>query len=71
MLGESGPERLRCSRRGCEADATREIVWRNPRIHAEDREKIWLSCPEHEQFFLQYLGQRDFPVHSRARGVTS
>lgn len=65
MLGDVGPDHLRCSRKGCERDATSEIVWRNPKIHPENREKIWLSCVDHEQFFLDYLGSRSFPVSSR------
>nr|WP_104914283.1 hypothetical protein [Pontimonas salivibrio] len=56
---------MRCSRRECEQSAAHEIVWRNPKIHAEDREKIWLSCAEHETFFVEYLASRSFPVSSR------
>lgn len=65
MLGDLGPDQLRCSRKGCEQDASWQIVWRNPKIHTEDREKIWLSCGDHQQFFLDYLGSRSFPVSSR------
>ena len=65
MLGDVGPEQLRCSRKGCQRDAHCQIVWRNPKIHPDDREKIWLSCADHEQFFLDYLGSRSFPVASR------
>ena len=65
MLGDIGPDSLRCSRRGCENSAASEIVWRNPKIHSEDREKIWLACADHQQFFLDYLSSRSFPVSAR------
>lgn len=64
MLGVSGPIRPICSKKDCQVDASRSIVWRNPKIHDESREKVWLSCDEHEPFFLDYLGARDFPVRS-------
>ncbi|WP_243225782.1 hypothetical protein [Microbacterium sp. CIAB417] len=60
---------LECSRAGCRSAATHRIVWRNPRIHAADREKIWLACDEHLVFLSDYLRARDFPVSVRA-GVT-
>lgn len=64
MLGKVGPGQPRCSKKDCVADASRSIVWRNPKIHDESREKVWLSCSEHEEFFLEYLGARNFPVRS-------
>lgn len=54
-----------CSRAACRSDATQQIVWRNPRIHPEDREKIWLACDEHATFLYDYLAARDFPVTVR------
>ncbi len=56
---------LICSRAGCRSAATSQVVWRNPRIHAPDREKIWLACPEHVDFLRDYLAARDFPVTVR------
>ena len=53
---------LECSRAGCRSTATHQVVWRNPRIHAADREKIWLACDEHVGFLSDYLRARDFPV---------
>jgi len=41
-------------------------VLRNPRIHSVERGKVWLSCTEHEAFFVEYLGAREFPVQLRA-----
>ncbi|KQR38217.1 MULTISPECIES: hypothetical protein [Microbacterium] len=56
---------LECSRAGCRNVATMQVVWRNPRIHAADREKIWLACAEHVGFLRDYLAARDFPVTVR------
>ncbi|SJN24195.1 hypothetical protein FM104_04405 [Microbacterium esteraromaticum] len=51
-----------CSRADCRTAATHHIVWRNPRIHGDDRRKIWLACDEHVGFLSEYLKARDFPV---------
>ncbi|MFF7292716.1 hypothetical protein ACFY9N_09305 [Microbacterium sp. NPDC008134] len=56
---------LICSRAGCRSAATKQVVWRNPRIHAADREKIWLACDEHVEYLHDYLAARDFPVAVR------
>lgn len=56
---------VQCSRAGCRKDAQHRIVWRNPRIHAEDREKIWVACDEHLAFLSGYLRDREFPVEIR------
>ncbi|MBS1699986.1 MAG: hypothetical protein JST25_16480 [Actinobacteria bacterium] len=53
---------LKCSRAGCRAAATHRIVWRNPRIHDAEREKVWLACDEHLRFLYDYLRARDFPA---------
>ncbi|MGX5680470.1 hypothetical protein [Schumannella luteola] len=52
----------RCSRAGCRADASWSIGWRNPRIHAADRVKLWAACDEHRGFLEDYLVTRGFPV---------
>ena len=62
MIGSFGPDGVRCSRAGCSADATRNVNWRNPRIHDESRVKVWLACDEHREFLRDYLASRDFPV---------
>jgi hypothetical protein len=51
-----------CSRAGCRAEAVWQVVWRNPRIHAADRRKIWAACDAHVGFLRDYLAARDFPV---------
>ncbi len=58
-------EDLECSRAGCRATATQQVVWRNPRIHAPDREKVWLACDDHVEYLRDYLAARDFPVEVR------
>lgn len=57
-----GAETPVCSRAGCRADATHLVIWRNPRIHAADRRKVWHACDEHAPFLRDYLAARDFPV---------
>lgn len=39
-----------------------QVVWRNPRIHAADRRKVWLACDEHVDYLHDYLADRQFPV---------
>ena len=62
MIGSVGPDSERCSRAGCATDATWNVNWRNPRIHSEDRVKVWLACDEHVDYLRDYLSTRDFPV---------
>ncbi|WP_374193272.1 hypothetical protein [Curtobacterium sp. ISL-83] len=61
LLTEPGSTPV-CSRAGCTATATWRINWRNPRIHAIDRVKIWAACDEHRDFLADYLRSRSFPV---------
>lgn len=58
-----------CSRAGCRSVATHRVLWRNPRIHAPDRQKVWTACDEHVAFLSDYLRARDFPVDVR-KGVS-
>jgi hypothetical protein len=62
MLGLGEPARLTCSRAGCAQTASWRIEWRNPRIHTEDRVKVWLACAEHVDFLREFLAARDFPL---------
>ncbi|MFZ4895182.1 hypothetical protein ACL9RL_12100 [Plantibacter sp. Mn2098] len=63
MIGiGQGPDGLVCSRAGCRADASWRIEWRNPKIHTEDRVKVWLACDEHVDYLAEFLGARSFPV---------
>jgi hypothetical protein len=42
------------------AVASVELLWRNPKVHAADRVKTWLSCPDHQQYLVDYLQVRGF-----------
>lgn len=61
-LGDAGDGVQRCSRAGCEAVATAAVNWRNPKIHAPDRVKVWLGCDEHRDYLRDFLEARNFPV---------
>lgn len=58
----SAPDVPTCSRAGCRDEATWQVVWRNPRIHAPDRRKVWVACEAHRDYLRDYLAARDFPV---------
>jgi hypothetical protein len=53
-------ESPRCSAKGCRAEATVDVRWRNPRIHDTTRVKHWLACPEHVAYLSDYLSVRGF-----------
>jgi hypothetical protein len=50
----------RCSAKGCRADATIDLTWRNPRLHDAARQKHWLACAEHADHLADFLGRRGF-----------
>lgn len=56
--GSGGPARAECSRKGCRQDAAWLLEWNNPRIHAPERRKTWLACPEHRDWLADYLRSR-------------
>lgn len=62
MIGMGEPERFTCSRAGCGGSASWRIEWRNPKIHAADRVKVWLACDEHVDYLREFLAAREFPV---------
>lgn len=43
-----------------------QVIWNNPKIHTTDREKIWLACPEHEKYLVDYLQNRNLFKTTRA-----
>ncbi|MUK01050.1 hypothetical protein GM708_03345 [Vibrio cholerae] len=47
-----------CSRKGCRNDAGWQLLWNNPRIHTPERRKAWASCPDHVEWFEEYLRNR-------------
>jgi hypothetical protein len=53
---------VQCSSAGCTAAAAWRVNWRNPRIHAGDRVKVWLACADHRGTLADYLATRGFPV---------
>lgn len=55
-----GPDGLLCSAKGCRADATTDLQWNNPKIHAPDRRKHWLACDEHRASLSSFLSARGF-----------
>ena len=55
----------KCSRAGCSAAATHQVIWRNPKIHTDDRTKVWLACPDHLEFLTEYLSARGFFLSSK------
>lgn len=59
---DAGP--AKCSRAGCVALADFQVVWRNPKLHAEDRRKIWLACHEHLEYLVDYLAVRSFYIET-------
>lgn len=70
MSAENSVEPVRCSRAGCTNGATHTVNWRNPRIHSEDRVKVWLACDEHAPYLRDYLATRGFPVRLAPLGET-
>lgn len=53
-------EWVRCSAKGCRAEATHLVVWNNPKVHAPDREKTWVACDEHCGPLSEHLDVRGF-----------
>lgn len=51
---------ITCSRQGCSATATFGMLWNNPKLHTPERRKVWLACPEHQEYFRMYLSSRGF-----------
>lgn len=49
-----------CSAKGCQAPATWQLLWNNPKLHTPDRRKVWLACDEHRQSLIDFLGKRGF-----------
>jgi len=49
-----------CSAKGCAAPATWQLLWNNPKLHTEERRKVWLACDDHKQSLSEFLGARSF-----------
>lgn len=59
MLGGT-PGEHECSRAGCKDEAIWALLWRNPKVHTEDRRKTWLACTEHLEYLRGFLEARSF-----------
>lgn len=55
---QSLPESPVCSRKGCRANATTQLLWNNPKIHTPERRKVWLACADHVEWLEDYLQSR-------------
>ena len=58
-------ETAHCSAKGCRAPATATLVWNNPKVHAPERRKTWLACPEHTATLGDFLARRGFLRETR------
>ena len=47
-----------CSRKACQAEASWQLLWNNPKIHTPERRKIWLACGGHRAWLEDYLQTR-------------
>ena len=56
----AGPDGLVCSAKGCREQASSDLQWNNPKIHAADRRKHWLACAEHRDQLSAFLTARGF-----------
>ena len=73
MLPGGEQELAICSRKGCRAPASWELLWNNPRIHTPERRKVWLACGEHRDWLEDYLKTRSLWIETvpHAEPVTS
>lgn len=53
---------LRCSAKACHAGAEHAVVWRNPRLHAPGRRKVWLACAAHRVPLRDFVQLRGFLI---------
>lgn len=51
---------LVCSAKACRRAAAHAVVWRNPRLHAPDRRKVWLACEDHRDHLRDFVQVRGF-----------
>lgn len=63
-MSEAGPVASdhACSAKGCRAVARHAVVWRNPKLHAADRRKVWLACDDHRQSLADFVAMRGFLI---------
>ncbi|MEP7194021.1 MAG: hypothetical protein ABI903_14270 [Actinomycetota bacterium] len=51
---------VRCSAKGCRADAAYGLLWNNPKLHTPERRKTWLACESHADPLSDFLSKRGF-----------
>jgi hypothetical protein len=44
------------------------VIWRNPRIHTEQRRKVWVACPDHVEHLRTFVDLRGFLIEVLAVG---
>ncbi|MCW2754535.1 MAG: hypothetical protein JWQ32_1946 [Marmoricola sp.] len=49
-----------CSAKSCTSQAAWDLCWNNPKLHTEDRRKVWLACGDHLASLTDFLGSRGF-----------
>lgn len=49
-----------CSAKACRHQATWGLLWNNPKLHTEQRRKVWLGCDEHRVTLGDFLSMRGF-----------
>ena len=59
-----------CSARGCQAAASWELRWNNPKLHTPERRKVWLACEDHRESLADFLSTRGFLKETVAHGRT-
>jgi hypothetical protein len=62
---EGGAAEAICSRKGCRAPATTQLLWNNHKIHTPQRRKIWLGCDDHAAWLEDYLKGRSLWKETR------
>jgi hypothetical protein len=60
LVTEAGADPDVCSAKGCQAPATWELLWNNPKLHTADRRKSWTACEEHLAYLRGFLDTRGF-----------
>lgn len=53
---------LVCSAKACRLPASDAVIWRNPRIHTEQRRKVWVACPDHVEQLRAFVDLRGFLI---------
>ncbi|MCW2856390.1 MAG: hypothetical protein JWR52_2005 [Marmoricola sp.] len=49
-----------CSAKSCTSEAAWDLCWNNPKLHTEDRRKVWLACADHQASLTDFLSSRGF-----------